>query len=90
MEDFKTVYDGDYQIDLVEKMGNDIKLNLNDADFVFDIFKQSTLFERVVEIVLLKLLSVDCLLIYNHNSRYSKSNLNDFNSKEYINKFIKK
>ncbi len=90
MGDFKTVYDGDYQIDLVEKMGNDIKLNLNDVDFVFDIFNQSKLFERVVEIVLLKLLNVDCLLANNHNLKSSTSNINDFNSKRYINKFIKK
>ena len=90
IEDFKTVYDGDYQIDLVEKMGNDIKLNLNDVDFVFDIFNQSKLFESVVEIVLLKLLNVDCLLVNNHNLKSYTSNINDFNSKRYINKFIKK
>ncbi len=90
MKDFNSHYKIDYQFDLVEKIGNDLKLNLNDVDFVFDIFKQSELFERVVEIVLLKLLDVDCLLANNHNFESSKLNINDFNSKEYINEFIKK
>ncbi len=90
IKDFKNDYAKDYQVDLVEKIGNDIKFNLNELNCVFDVFNQTELFERVVEIVLLKLLTVDCLLTNNHNLESSVINENDFNSREYINKFIKK
>lgn len=90
INNFKQVYESDSQVDLVEKLGKDIKLKLYGADCVFNIFNQGLLFERVIEIILLKMMNVDCLLAVNYNSKSVSANLNEFNSKLYIDKFIKK
>ena len=68
-----------------------MKFELNNVDSIFDIFKQSELFETVIEIFLLNLLNVDCLLIRNNNLKSQIPNgEDDFNSKKYLDKFIKK
>lgn len=68
-----------------------MKLKLNNVDSIFDIFKQSELFETVIEIFLLSLLNVDCLLIRNNSLKSQIPNEeDDFNSKSYVDKFIKK
>lgn len=90
MKDFKRHYNINYQIDLVEKFGNDLKWNLNNVNYLFDIFNQSELFEHIIEIVLLRLLNVNCLLVNYHNLESFTSDITDFNSKQYINEFIKK
>lgn len=91
IKDFKNVYKIDSQIELIEKIGNDMKLKLNNVDSIFDIFKQSELFETVIEIFLLNLLNVDCLLIRNNSLKSQIPNEeDDFNSKSYVDKFIKK
>lgn len=89
--DFKNDYNRDSQIELIEKIGNDMKFELNNVDSIFDIFKQSELFETVIEIFLLNLLNVDCLLIRNNSLKSQIPNReDDFNSKKYVDKFIKK
>lgn len=71
---------GDNQSELIEKIGDDIKeklkheLNNRDSKLIFD---KTKLFEKIIEIYLLKVLDVDCLL-------------NNEESKEYLDKFIKK
>lgn len=91
IKDFKNDYNRDSQIELIEKIGNDMKFELNNVDSIFDIFKQSELFETVIEIFLLNLLNVDCLLIRNNNLKSQIPNgEDDFNSKKYLDKFIKK
>ena len=88
--DFKNDYIIDNQIVLIEEIGNDIKVKLKNINGIFDIFKQANLFERVIEIFLLKLLNVDCLLIKNHSLKSQRVDEYDFNSKYYVEKFIKK
>ena len=88
--DFKNDYIIDSQIELIEEIGNDIKVKLKNINGIFDIFKQANLFERVIEIFLLNLLNVDCLLIKNHSLKSQRSDEYDFNSKNYVENFIKK
>lgn len=88
--DFKNDYKIDSQIEIIEKIGDDLKFKLYDVNSIFDIFKQSKLFESVIEIFLLKLLNVDCLLIKNHSLKTQIPADKDFNSKNYVDKFIKK
>ena len=90
IKDFKNDYKIDSQIEIIEKIGNDMKFKLKNVDSIFDIFKQATLFESIIEIFLLHLLNVDCLLIYNHCSNSQKSCEDDFNSKNYVDNFIQK
>lgn len=90
IKDFKNDYKIDSQIELIEKIGNDMKVKLNNVDSIFDIFKQSKLFESMIEIFLLNLLNVDCLLINNHSLKSKIPTEDDFNSKNYVDKFIKK
>ncbi len=90
IHDFKNDYKIDSQIELIEKIGKDMKVKLNDVDGIYDIFKQANLFESVIEIFLLNLLNVDCLLIKNHSLKSQKPDEYDFNSKNYVEKFIKK
>ena len=90
MKDFKTKYDLDSQIELIEKIGEDLKSKLYDIDSIFDVFKQSILFENVIEIFLLNSLNVDCLLRNNPILKSESSSWNDFNSKKYVDNFIKK
>ncbi|WP_292601351.1 hypothetical protein [Methanobrevibacter sp. UBA212] len=79
---FKDNYSIDSQVELVEKFGNDITMGLNNADSLFNIFNQSLFLERIVEIVLLKIFSPDCLLSLSNN-------FGSDNSKDYVSKFIK-
>ena len=80
---FKNNYSKGSQIELVEKFGNDIIIGLNNIDSLFNIFNQSLFLERIVEIVLLKIFSPDCLLSLSNNFGFD-------NSKDYVSKFIKK
>ena len=88
IDNFKKNYSKNSQMELVENFGNDLINELKDVDSLFDIFNQSSFLERVVEIILLKIFNSDCLLSFNIESQ--SENLSDYNSKEYINKFIKK
>lgn len=90
INDFKNDYKIDSQIELIENIGNDIKIKLNSVDSIFDIFKQANLFESIIEIFLLNLLNVDCLLVNNHSLKSKIPTDDDFNSKNYVDKFIKK
>ncbi len=80
---FKHNYSLDSQIELVEKFGNDFTIGLNNTDSLFNIFNQSSFLERIVEIVLLKILSLNCLLSLSNNFEANKS-------KDYVSNFIKK
>jgi|GEM_PF-3301917 len=86
---FKKHYNEE-QIGLVEKIGEDIKNALKNTGSLFDVYNQSRFFERLVEIILLKIFNTDCTLSFNHNLDNSSPELDDFNSKNYIDKFIKK
>lgn len=74
-------YKKDCQIELVRKIGDDIKEKLkhelNNRDSKLFIFDKTKLFEKIIEIYLLKVLDVDCLL-------------SNEESKEYLDKFILK
>ena len=90
IKDFKNDYKLDHQIELIEKIGNDMEFKLNNVDSIFNIFKQAKLFESIIEIFLLNLLNVDCLLVNNHSLKSKIPHEEDFNSKNYMDKFIKK
>ena len=90
IEIFKKSYKNEEQIELVEKIGEDIKNALKNTGSLFDIYNQSRFFERIVEIILLKIFNTDCTLSFNHDLDNLSPELEDFNSKKYIDKFIKK
>jgi len=80
---FKKSYSKNCQIKLVEEFGNDFISELKNTDSLFNIFNQSSFFESIVEIILLRILKPDCSLSLSNNS-------DDDNSKNYIDNFIKK